>query len=783
MQGQLELEPERENSLTSLAPETLTAFAQDTLRARIFAEKYALRGADGTIQEHTPQQMWRRVAREVAAVEAPAQQQEWEERFVWLLSDFRVVPGGRILHAMGNPNQVTALNCYVIPSPHDSIQGIYHTAWELAETFKRGGGCGVDLSSLRPKNAPVRNAARVSSGAASFMELYSVTTGTIGQRGRRGALMLTLADSHPDVLEFCRSKRNREKVRYANISVRVTDALMRAIEQDEEWLLQYDNPADHIAIRRVIHARALWEELITGARDFAEPGCLFWDTIRRFSLSDQYPDMNVVSTNPCGEEALEPYGECCLGSLNLAAFVLHPFMMTATVDLHSLEQATRWTVRLLDNVLTWNRGRHPLPQQEEAAERGRRIGVGIMGLADMLCQLGLKYDTDEAIERTEQVIEQVKLWAYDESANLAAERGPFPAFAAVRHFDNPFFSTFPPALHDKMVQQGLRNVTLLTVPPTGSIAALAGCTSGIEPIFALSYIRRSESLSESEFAVAHPLARQYRTAHGLAADAPLPDSFVTAHDINPDKRVLMQATVQRHIDQSISSTINLPRDTPLKTVARIYRYAWQAGCKGITVYREGSREGVLLTTGTASKPETGTDEVHVAPRPPVLPGLTFREATPLGTAFITVNYTEQGPQEPFEVFVRLGKAGSDLEADAEAIGRLISLILRLSSPTSRVERVKDIIGQLEMIGGAHSIRFGPARVRSLADGIARVLRRYLEHAVPGTTTDVLSTTTPDMADSHVALTGGADFCPRCRHATFVSSLGCLQCTECGFREC
>lgn len=780
MSVQIETE---QGTVAPLPPETLDAFDQDALRARIFFEKYALRGgAEGTIPERTPLQMWQRVARELARVETPEQQQEWEAKFVWLLSDFRLVPGGRILHAMGNPNQVTALNCYVVPSPHDSIQGIYHTAWELAETFKRGGGCGVDLSSLRPKNAPVHNAARVSSGAASFMELYSVTTGTIGQEGRRGALMLTMADSHPDVLDFCHSKRNLEKVRYANISVRISDALMRAVERDGEWLLHYENPADHLDVQHIIPARVLWEELITGARDFAEPGCLFWDTVQRLSVSDRYPGIGVVSTNPCGEEALEPYGDCCLGSLNLAAFVMRPFCANAALDLPALEHATRLAVRLLDNVLTWNRGHHPLPQQEEAAERGRRIGVGIMGLADMLCQLGLQYDTDEAIERTGRVVEQVKLWAYDESANLAAEKGPFPAFTAACHFDNPFFSAFPSTLLEKMSQQGLRNITLLTVPPTGTTAALAGCTSGIEPIFAFSYTRRSESLSEGEFPVVHPLVARYRAAHHLGASAPLPDFFTTAHDIDPDKRVLMQATVQRHIDQSISSTINLPRDTPRETVERIYRRAWQAGCKGITVYREGSREGVLLTEAVASSAVTGTAEGHLAPRPLVLPGLTFREATPLGTAFITVNHTERGRHDPFEVFVRLGKAGSDLEADAEAIGRLISLTLRLSSSMSRVERMKEIIGQLEMIGGAHTIRFGLARVRSLADGIARVLTRYLESATPNQTPTAIAA--ESGSDGHLlATSGGVDFCPRCRHATFVSSLGCTQCTECGFREC
>lgn len=768
--------------MQQLPAETLSAFGNDAFRARIFHEKYALRGVDDAILERAPAHMWQRVSRGIAAVEVPEKRQEWEDKFAWLLADFRMVPGGRILHAIGNPATVTALNCYVVPAPHDSIQGIYHTAWELAETFKRGGGCGVDLSSLRPKNAPVHNAARTSSGAVSFMDLYSVTTGTIGQEGRRGALMLTMADSHPDVLDFCRSKRYLDKVRYANISVRVTDALMHAVERDAEWRLHYENPQDGIAVQHVIRARELWEALITGARDVAEPGCLFWDTIQRFSASDRYPEMAVVSTNPCGEEPLEAYGECCLGSINLSAFVLSPFTSEARLDLSAMENASRFTVRFLDNVLTWNRGHHPLPQHEEAAARSRRIGLGIMGLADMLCQLGLKYDTDAAIEQAAAVVEQIKFWAYDASADLAAEKGAFPAFEATRHFDNPFFAPFPPALLEKLRQQGLRNVTLLTVPPTGTIAALAGCTSGIEPIFALAYTRRSESLSASEFEIEHPLVVQYRSTHRLAAEAPLPNGFITAHAINPEQRVRMQAAIQRHIDQAISSTINLPRETSRDTVAQVYRQAWQAGCKGITVYREGAREGILLTAAETHTRQTAA-AVHLAPRPPLLPGLTFRESTPLGTAFITVNHTDQGPTEPFEVFVRLGKAGSDLEADAEALGRLISLILRLASPISRTARVQEIIGQLEMIGGARSIGFGPSRVRSLADGIARVLGRYLEQTGPEQAPTALPVGTLETHDVPLVPTGHADFCPRCRRATFVNLMGCMQCTECGFREC
>ena len=718
-----------DNRVTSLPTETLAAFHNDSLRARIFYEKYALRNSDNEPVETNPGHMWKRLARVIASVERPETREEWERNFLWLLSDFRFVPGGRILHAIGNPNKVTALNCYVVPSPHDSLPGIYRTALELAETFKRGGGCGVDISSLRPKDSPAHNAARVSTGAVSFIELYSLTTGIIGQQGRRGALMITISDSHPDVLDFCKIKRSRTAVRFANISVRVTDAFMRAVEQGDEWLLHYENPRDGIEVKQTIQAKELWNELIVGARDWAEPGCLFWDTIRGYSSSDRYSGMEVVSTNPCAEEPLEPYGDCCIGSINLAAFVKDPHTNNAKLDIASLEKATRYAVRVLDNVLAWNEGRHPLDGQEEAALRGRRIGLGIMGLADMLCKLNLRYDGDTGIEFAEKTVEKIKFWAYDESANIAAEKCPFPVFNAAKHLENPFFKDFSPKLIEKIERNGLRNVTLLTIPPTGSIAAMAGVTSGIEPIFDIKYVRRSESLSESVFEVEHPLIAEYRKISESRSEDPLPAYFITAHEISPEKRVLMQSALQRHIDQAISSTINLPKDTSLETVERIYRMAWEKGLKGVTVYREGSREGILLTEKQAKRQAVKIVPAKVTPRPATLDGVTARERTPFGTAFVTINYANGNPREPFEVFVRLGKAGSDLEADAEALGRLLSLVLRLPSPMTREERLREVIDQLEHIGGSRFSGFGPERVRSMPDGIARVLSRWLETVI------------------------------------------------------
>ena len=769
----------------ALPPKTLAAFENDSLRARIFYEKYALRNTENEPVEAFPDQMWKRLAGALASVETPERREEWDRNFRWLLSDFRFVPGGRILHAIGNPNKVTALNCYVIPSPDDSLPGIYKTALELAETFKRGGGCGVDISTLRPKDSPAHNAARVSTGAVSFMELYSLTTGIIGQQGRRGALMITISDSHPDVLDFCKIKRNRNSVRYANISARITDAFMRAVEQDQEWLLHYKNSEDVIEVKRTIQARELWNDLTVGARDWAEPGCLFWDTIRRYSSSDRYSGMEVVSTNPCAEEPLEPYGDCCIGSINLAAFVNDPHTQNTSLDIAALENATRYAVRFLDNVLVWNEGHHPLSGQEEAAVTGRRIGLGIMGLADMLCKLKLRYDSDEGIEFSERTVEKIKLWAYDESANIAFMKGPFPVFEAKHHLENPFFKDFPSRLIEKLEKNGLRNVTLLTIPPTGSIAAMAGVTSGIEPIFDVKYVRRSESLSESVFDVAHPLIAEYRKISESHSEDPLPAYFITAHEISPEKRVLMQSALQRHIDQAISSTINLPNDTSLETVERTYRTAWEQGLKGVTVYREGSREGILLTEKQAKRQAVKIVSAKVTPRPATLNGVTARERTPFGTAFVTINYANGNPREPFEVFVRLGKAGSDLEADAEAIGRLLSLILRLPSPMTREERLREVIDQLEHIGGSRFSGFGPERVRSMPDGIARALSRWLETAIGNE--ENLSLQPADVAISRngnlhqVATTG--DFCPRCRQASLITQQGCLRCSDCGYKEC
>ena len=812
------LAPHRDAPAPDLHPETLAAFGGDELRARIFHDKYALRDGDGRIVERTPDQMWRRIARELASVEAPERRAEWAAHFGWLLEDFRFIPGGRIMHAAGNSRRVTALNCYVIPVKDDSIESIFEWMKEAARTYSLGGGVGTDISVLRPRGAPVNNAARSSTGSVSFMELFSLTTGTIGQSGRRGALMITIADNHPDVLDFIKAKRNLTKVRYANISIRVSDAFMRAVEEDGTYDQVFEN--DRATMRRTVRARDVWRELIAGARDYAEPGVIFWDSIKRWSTSE-YNGMGVITTNPCSEIPLEKYGCCCLGNLCLSQFVQDEFTSQARVDWDQLDRALRYTTRFLDNVLDYNAERHPLPEQREASLYSRRIGVGFTALGDMLIKLGLRYDTDEAISFVDGLFDRIKNTVYDESANLAIEKGTFPGYDAQAHLASPFLQTLSPKVRERIERHGLRNVALLTVPPVGSGAALAGVTSGIEPIFDFSYIRRSESLSQEIFSVYHPLVREYMIRFGIDSEKDLPDAFVTAHQISPEMRVHMQAAIQRHIDHSISSTVNLAHDTPPEEVERIYFQAWKLGLKGITVYREGSREGILITEAQAKgQPATGQPASAAAapparavprPRPKVTAGRTERIETPRGRVYVVINEDEMGI---CEVFVH------SLDVEAEAIGRMASLALRGGLDA------RDVIEQLwrvqsKEVAFDRSADGTVVRVTTIAQAVALALGRVLygdgfrpDKAFPradalpepgprarqGTLRFApLKDPAPDLApvaggngvpavDGHEGRGVGdmalefIGICPDCG-TSLVHENGCATCRQCGYSRC
>lgn len=595
------------NKKIEIPKEVLDAFYGDDIRATVFWDKYSLRDNEGKQTELTPEQMWQRIANAMASVESSENKRKiWSERFYWLLRDFKFVAGGRIMFASGNKGRnVTLLNCYFLGQPEDSIEGIFSKLKEMALTYSYGGGVGLDISSLRPKGTSVSNSAIVSTGAVSFMNLMSEVTGTIGQAGRRGALLLSLDVSHPDIEDFVEIKHgNKDRVRFANISVKLTDEFMTAVEQDKDFKLHWEDGKNKV--ERFIKARSLWQKIIQSAHDSAEPCILLWDNAKKGSTTE-YNGFNIGGTNPCSEITMSAYDCCCLGSVNLSAFVKNDFLDSAHINWIDLDSALRIAVRFLDNVLDYNKEKHPLEAQAKMSMKTRRIGVGFTGFADMLIKLGIKYDSNEALEFTEDLFTKIRDIVYDESCNLAIEKGSAKGFDPDEHLKQPFIKKLPLALRRRIKKSGLRNMAILTVPPVGSGSVLIGSSSGIEPIFALYYQRRSESLSQSEFLVYHPLVLKYLLYKGLTLEnihqmSPsqikheLPDTFVTAHDIDSIFRVKMQGLIQRTaIDQAISSTVNLPEDVSVETVGQIYFAAWKEGVKGITVYREGSREGILKT--------------------------------------------------------------------------------------------------------------------------------------------------------------------------------------------
>ena len=765
-----------------LPKETLEFFRGDEIRARVFFEKYALKDESGKIIETLPSQMWDRVATEIAGTEATDEaRKEWVQKFKWLLGDFRFLPGGRILFGAGQKRKSTLLNCYVIPVKDDTLEAIFDWCKEAGRTYSYGGGVGTDISGLRPSNSPVNNSAIVSSGAVSFMNLFSETTHTIGQHGRRGALMITMSVSHPDILQFLTVKRNLANVRYANISVRITDDFMRAVRDGTEFTLSFENKVVGRIEKRVM-ARTIWSELVKSARDWAEPGLIFWDTVKRYSPSE-YNGMEVISTNPCSEQPLQAYGACDLGNINLSAFVIDQFSDGARLDWAGLEKATRYAVRFLDDVLDYNADKHPLKQQSDAGRSSRRIGVGITGLGDMLVKLKVKYDSEKALALVDDLFNKIKCFAYDESTMISKEKGPFPLFDAEKHLSMEFIKGLPDDLRMNIEKNGLRNVAILTVPPTGSVSVLAGTSSGIEPIFAFSYTRRSESLSQEYFKVYHPLALEYIKLFNAANEDELPDFFVPAHRIKPEFRVKMQGVIQKHIDSAISSTVNLPREASVEEVEKIYFQAWEAGCKGITVYREGSREGVLITDEESSNrvAQPAKEEIEWT-RDRLLNGQTMKIKLNDGTLYITANFDAVSIRE---VFINLGKTGTEEKSYTEAIGRLLSKYLQQGGS------VEEAVASLKGIKSSSAISWDNGmKIYSVPDAIGKALEIMAGLVDPSQASSLLKQASskigkqlPIPSAVHEGSAIHPETCPSCKEDTLVNENGCFACISCGYTKC
>ena len=518
--------------------------------------------------------------------------------------------GGRILSNRGLNKQgrkVTYSNCYVIEPPEDNIESIFDCAKKLARTYSYGGGCGIDISKLSPRGAKINNAAKETSGAVSFMELYSLVTGLIGQNGRRGALMISIDCSHPDVPEFIELKTDLEKITKANISVRVHEDFMEAVKKNAEYTLHYTRETTGEVIEKKVNARELFRRITETNWDYAEPGALFWDRITSWNLLSNTKEFSYAGVNPCAEEPLPAGGSCLLGSVNLAEFVQNPFTDEAFFDFEGLKECVQASVRALNEVLEEGLPLHPLKEQRDSVEQWRQIGLGIMGLADALLKLGLTYGEEDAVEMCDKIGFAMADTAIAASAKLAKEKGAFPKCNVEEIMSTPFFQANTTEKTRELVNKyGLRNSQLLTIAPTGTLSTMLGISGGIEPVYANYYVRKTESLHGTDvyYKVYTKIVEDYMKQHDLKEDKELPDYFVTAMTLDYRQRIDMQSVWQKHIDASISSTVNVPNSFTVEETESLYIYAYEQGLKGITIFRDGcKRVGILNTEQKEEKKE------------------------------------------------------------------------------------------------------------------------------------------------------------------------------------
>ena len=848
---------------------------------QVLMKRYVRRGDDGKPAENVEEMFWR-VAYHVAKVEEQwdADVQQRTVEYYHLLSSKKFFPNSPTFTGAGTPlGQLAA--CFVLPITDDmgrDTAGIFQTLRDAALIQQTGGGNGFSFSRLRPKGALVQTSAGQATGPVGFLRVYDHAFGEIAQGGtRRGANMAVLRVDHPDVEEFIGSKTNENHITNFNISVGITDAFMRAVKEDGEWELRFPDIAEMkerkfsgtleqaekqgITIRgyKKVKARELFNKIVKQAHHNGEPGVLFLDASNRSNpVPHLYP---LEATNPCGEQWLGPYENCCLGSVNLNEHC----GPDGTVDWELLRQSVVLSTRFLDDVVEANAYVPAVPQLAEAAHRARRIGLGIMGLADLMYHVGVRYGSREGQEFGAQVMEFVRYHAMKTSIELAEKRGAFPAIEG-SIYDKDNMTWTPPqslvsshhdwgrpdirwnTIVDGIKQHGIRNAAQTTVAPTGTIATVAGCEGyGCEPVFALAYIRHvNDNGKDLKLTYASPRFDEALKKLGLGeekrqeiveqvmrqgtcqniTDIPqsVRDTFVVSGDITAEEHVRMQAALQAFVDNSLSKTVNFPETATEEDVARAYMLAWELGCKGITVYVTGSREKVVLETkATAEKKESpGAGEPASAavtpplvvkpelaptfsadpkrPRPRVLTGKTYKVETPLGKAFVTIN--ENGGDQPFEVFINTAKAGSETAAISEAIGRLISYILRMTSPTKQTDRLREIVRQTMGIGGGRSLGLGPNRVRSLPDGIGQVLDLYLRDKQSSLVGK--SGALPDVDEKTNGNGNGSmghkieeeseaafdlqpmkigDLCPECGEAAVVNEEGCRKCYACGYSEC
>ncbi len=854
-----------------LTEEELRAqFSENALT--VLRRRYLRRNDKGEPAE-TISEMFRRVAHHVAQAEAEmgGDPQDAEERFYRLLTRLRFIPNSPTFTGAGTPlGQLAA--CFVLPIKDDMGRidgGIFQTLRDAALIQQTGGGNGFSFSRLRPKDALVKSSMGKATGPVGFLRVYDTAFGEIAQGGsRRGANMGVLRVDHPDIESFITSKTDENAITNFNISVGMLDTFMEAVEKDEMWPLRFpdvlhpkyrdfhgtleeaEKAGIPIQTYREVRARDLFAKIVHQAWRNGEPGMLFLDAANR---DNPVPHLgSYESTNPCGEQFLLPYESCCLGSINLARHLGQTEDGRPTVDWAKLAESVHLAVRFLDDVVEANGYVPAVPQLKEAAQRSRRIGLGIMGLADLLYHMRIPYGSEEGQELSAQLMEFIRYEAMLASIELAEQRGPFPAIKGSVY--DPAHVTWqppqwpnwlggkpahdwgrPPIRWEKVIEglrkHGIRNAAQLTIAPTGTIATVAGAEGyGCEPVFALAYTRhvheadriiplryvskaftRALEATDLDEATKERIFEQVALTGSCQQVEEVPEEirrvFVVASDVPAEGHVRMQAALQIFVDASISKTINFPSDATEEDVAEAFKLAWKLGCKGLTVYVAGSREHEVLETEATRKAKSGEEGEALAssddappctppemkpwegpsirPRPPRLVGRTYRMPTPVGAAFITIN--SNGYDQPFEVFINVAKAGSETAAMAEAIGRLISLVLRLPSSMEPIDRLEEVMSQLRGIGGGRPLGFGHNRVLSLPDGVARALQSYLKEVEEedeeeeGDEEEAAPAFQADAVQPALFPTG--DLCPVCGQPTMVYTEGCRRCYSCGHSEC
>ncbi|HJW42202.1 MAG TPA: adenosylcobalamin-dependent ribonucleoside-diphosphate reductase [Rhizomicrobium sp.] len=754
---------------------------------QIWDMKYRLKQPDGTPVDADFAATWARVALAAAAAEAPEKRAEQALAFARALAGQRFLPAGRILAGAGTDRSVTLFNCFVMGTVEDSMDGIFSAVREAALTLQQGGGIGYDFSTLRPKGAAVKGVGADASGPVSFMEVWDSMCRTIMSAGsRRGAMMATLACDHPDIETFIDAKREPGRLTNFNLSVLVSDAYMDAVKADAHWDLKFGDK-----VYRTVRARELWDRIMRATYETAEPGVIFIDRINEENNLGYCE--TIRATNPCGEQPLPPYGACLLGSINLAKLVKLPFEEGARLNIEELTRLTRVAVRLLDNVIDVSR--FPLPEQRAEAMAKRRIGLGVTGLADALIFCRTRYGSPESVALIDAWLSALSDAAYLASAELAAEKGAFPLFDAHEFLNRPFTLRLPQDVRSAIAKYGIRNGLLTSIAPTGTISLFAGnVSSGIEPVFAYSYARRvlqadGTHTTETVEDYAH---RAFRTRFGT--EAALPDYFVNAQTLSPEDHLAVQAAAQRHIDSSISKTINVPAGISFEAFKDVYTRAYELGCKGCTTYRPNAVTGAVLET---APPQVEAPEEAVPPprpretsggvvymtrpldRPEVLIGQTYKiKWLDTDHAFyITVNDIEKdGRRRPFEVFIN--SKNMEAYAWALALTRMISAVFRRGGDVSFV--VEELKAIFDPRGGQWS---GDRYVPSLMAAIGEVLEKHMIDI--GFIAPPSGVLVPSERRAVAVAAEGAParFCPRCGQPSLVKLEGCESCVACGYSRC